>query len=147
MGPDGRVHVIASVTEDVANKVLLDTAHVITELVDVTDRVGEVVFVPIVVNAELLVHPFTGSVMDKLYDPAVLTVIEELLILPTIPDPVQVYVLDEGLAIEVIITVLEEHVIDELGAIVTLGIIVFIPTATCAALVEHPLDVFVIVHV
>lgn len=53
----------------------------------------------------------------------------------------------DGLAIEVITTVFEEQVIDELGVIVTLGATVFIPTATCAALVEHPLDVFVIVHV
>ena len=90
LAPDGIVQVIASVTEEVANKVLFDTAQVITVLVDVIDKVGAVVFVPMLVNAELLIHPFTGSVIDKLYDPAVLTVMDELLLLPTIPGPDQV---------------------------------------------------------
>lgn len=104
--------------------------HVNTEFVVDTERVGAIVFDPTVAVTVLLTHPFRGSVTDKLYVPIELAVIDELFEFPIIPDPVQVYVAVEGVTVEEMTTVLDAQVIEALGVTFTIGITVFIPTAT-----------------
>ena len=104
--------------------------HVNTEFVVDTERVGAIVFDPTVAVTVLLTHPFRGSVTDKLYVPIELAVIDELFEFPIMPGPVQVYVAVEGVTVEEMTTVLDAQVIEALGVTFTIGITVFIPTAT-----------------
>jgi hypothetical protein len=116
--------------EETADSELVVEEHVNTEFVVDTERVGAIVFDPTVAVTVLLTHPFRGSVTDKLYVPIELAVIDELFEFPIIPDPVQVYVAVEGVTVEEMTTVLDAQVIEALGVTFTIGITVFIPTAT-----------------